>query len=161
MRGGFLALSVAGARNAQSRPDWRSGGHWRGSNPATGSDIYNRDRGGDYPAWGAPGGVVPPDRTTGSGIRDREFRRRGMDTPSKAPNPPSKGVISGHEHMEWAGGGDAVTVSHHLLHERQRGRIRVFHRANHRVAIEDQLCLKFTSELLHAVDQEPPAKLVV
>ena len=30
---------------------------------------------------------VRPDITTGSGIRDREFGPRGMDTPSEAPNP--------------------------------------------------------------------------
>ena len=49
------------------------------------------------------------------------------------------------------GGGEAVTVGHHLLHERQRGRMRVFHRADHRAEIEDQLGLEFAGELLHAL----------
>ena len=58
---GLLALSVA----ALATPTLAQGGD---SNPAMGSDIYNLDRGGDYPAWGAPGGVVPP------GERRREMR---------------------------------------------------------------------------------------
>jgi hypothetical protein len=96
VRAGFLALSVAALATPSLAQTGAPAGSGGDSNPATGSDIYNLDRGGDYPAWGAPGGIVPPDGTTGSGIRDREFRRRGMDTPSKAPNPPSKGVINGH-----------------------------------------------------------------
>ena len=49
------------------------------------------------------------------------------------------------------GGGEAVTVGHHLLHEGQRRRLRILHGADHRATIEDQLSLKFSGELLHAV----------
>ena len=44
-----------------------------------------------------------------------------------------------------------MTVDCHLLHDRQRGRMRVFHRADHRPEIEDQLGLEFAGELLHAL----------
>jgi len=80
---GLLALGVSALATpglAQTDVPARSGG----PHPTTGSEFNNRGR--DYPAWGAPGAVVPPDETTGSGIRDREFRPRGVDMPSEAPN---------------------------------------------------------------------------
>jgi len=85
IRAGLLALGVSAFATpglAQTDVPAGSGGP---SNPTAGSEFNNRGR--DYPAWGAPGAVVPPDETTGSGIRDREFRPRGVDMPSEAPNP--------------------------------------------------------------------------
>jgi len=44
-----------------------------------------------------------------------------------------------------------VTVGHHFLHERQRGRMWVFHLADHRAEIEGQLGREFAGESLHAL----------
>ena len=44
-----------------------------------------------------------------------------------------------------------MTVDRHLLHDRQRRRMRVFHLADHCAEIEGQLGLEFAGELLHAV----------
>ena len=68
VRAGFLALSVAALATPSLAQTGAPAGSGGDSNPATGSDIYNLDRGGDYPAWGAPGGIVPP------GERRRETR---------------------------------------------------------------------------------------
>ena len=48
------------------------------------------------------------------------------------------------------GGGEAVTVGYHLLHERQRCGVRILHRPDHRAKIECDLSLEFAGELLHA-----------
>jgi hypothetical protein len=44
-----------------------------------------------------------------------------------------------------------MAVCDHLLHKGQRRRLRIIHGADHRATIEDQLLLKFSGELLHAV----------
>ena len=50
--------------------------------------------GAAVPPYLAPGAIVlPPSETTGSGIRDRGFEPRGMDTSIEATNPSRKGLI--------------------------------------------------------------------
>ena len=93
VRAGFLALSVATLAPPSLA---QTGAPADSSNPATGRD---------FPAYLAPGALVPPDLapgsvvspyiapldTTGSSIR--QFGPTGMDMPSEATNPSRKSLI--------------------------------------------------------------------
>ena len=100
VRAGFLALSVATLTPPSLA---QTGAPADSSNPATGRD---------FPAYLAPGALVPPDLapgsvvspyiapgtfiplpddTTGSSIH--QFGPTGMDTPNETPNPSRKSLI--------------------------------------------------------------------
>ncbi len=49
------------------------------------------------------------------------------------------------------GRSEAVAVDHQLPHDRERGRIRVFHLPDHRAEVEGELGVEFAGELLHAL----------
>jgi hypothetical protein len=49
------------------------------------------------------------------------------------------------------GGGEALTVDHQFLHDRQRGRMGILYLADHRAEIEGELGLELAGELLHAL----------